>query len=147
MILVHMHPPLKVKVLANALDLHGDVGTLPAHPRQVLPAHTPNTNQLEVSVEEIDFGSCPAGSLKRVEAIGARTIDVRNTSSSTLEVLWVLPNSPFIIEPSHAVLGAGDVATFRCSFVPLQAQQCFDERLECYVDQSTTLRNPDIDDA
>lgn len=249
-ILVHEHPPLVVKVLANAHDPHGDGSELALHPRRVLPAHVSNTEMfvdanilglepatlrhmveeegtlkvidnrivsaptaehqsslrlqnstdsedgernhtastggsvapaaaddgtsggevavlpttattatsrvatgavrsfepVALSVVEIEFGSCPAGSVKRVDAIGTRTIDVHNTSSSALEALWVLPKGPFSVEPMHAQLGPGSVCTFKVAFRPAQVGCFFDEHLECYVDQSAVLRDGRIND-
>lgn len=106
-----------------------------------------NPSPVVLSPSTIDFGSCPAGSHKRVASIGSRKIDVRNTSKSAVEVVWMVPDGPLVLEPTHAKLGVGEATTFSLSFRPSRSDSFFDATLECYVDTVEALRDADINDA
>jgi len=100
-----------------------------------------------ISPQSIDFGSCPAGSVKRVRTIGSRKIDIKNTSKSDVEVLWTVPDGPLTLDRTHALLTAGEVASFALAFMPTQGDTFFEETIECYFDKTQALQNSDIDDA
>ena len=74
---------------------------------------------LAVDVSSLDFGVCPSGSRRRVEAIGAKTVTVANNTDSTVPCVWIAPPGPFSVTPTAATLEPHTTQAFQVSPVRL----------------------------
>jgi len=97
------------------------------------------STMVSVSTRNINFGSCPSGSKKRVNSIEPRFVSMKNNSFGDLALSWLCSNDVFSITPTHALIAPGASQQFTVQFRPVYADQFYHANLDCYLDYAEVL--------
>jgi hypothetical protein len=88
---------------------------------------------MSMSTGFVEFGSCPAGSKRKVATIPTQTVSFTNPTEGELLLSWMSTHEPFTVEPMEAAVAPGASTTFTISFAPAHVNTFFTRELECFV--------------